>query len=129
MEFVDEMEFDRLGVFTYSQEEDTPAAQMEDQIPEETKEARRAKLMELQQEISLEKGQDKIGREMEVFIEGYLPEEHAYVGRSYGDAPDVDGYVFVNTGEALETGDFVTVRISGALEYDLIGEIEDESAE
>ena len=129
MEFVDEMEFDRLGVFTYSQEEDTPATQMEDQIPEETKEARRAKLMELQQEISLEKGQDKIGREMEVFIEGYLPEEHAYVGRSYGDAPDVDGYVFVNTGEALETGDFVTVRISGALEYDLIGEIEDESAE
>lgn len=85
--------------------------------------------MELQQEISLEKGEEKIGRELEVFIEGWLPEEHAYVGRSYADAPDVDGYVFVNTGEALETGDFVTVQISGALEYDLIGELKDEFAQ
>ena len=85
--------------------------------------------MELQQEISLEKGQQKIGTILEVMIEGYLPEERAYVGRSRADAPEVDGYVFVNTGEALETGDFVKVRISGALEYDLIGEIENEFTE
>ena len=129
LEFVNEMEFDRLGVFTYSREEDTPAASMEGQIPEEEKERRRGELMELQQEISLEKGEARIGQELEVFIEGWLPEEHAYVGRSYADAPDVDGYVFVNTGEALESGDFVAVKISGALEYDLIGELKDESAE
>ena len=126
LEFVDRMEFDRLGVFTYSQEDGTPAAAMDGQIPEKEKEERRAEIMELQQEISLEKGEAKIGETLEVMIEGYLPEEHAYVGRSRADAPDVDGYVFVNTGEALETGDFVSVRISGALEYDLIGEIEDE---
>ena len=129
LEFVNEMEFDRLGVFTYSREEDTPAASMEGQIPEEEKERRRGELMELQQEISLEKGEARIGQELEVFIEGWLPEEHAYVGRSYADAPDVDGYVFVNTGEALESGNFVAVKISGALEYDLIGELKDESAE
>ena len=81
------MEFDRLGVFTYSREEDTPAASMEGQIPEEEKERRRGELMELQQEISLEKGEARIGQELEVFIEGWLPEEHAYVGRSYADAP------------------------------------------
>ena len=115
LEFVNEMEFDRLGVFTYSREEDTPAASMEGQIPEEEKERRRGELMELQQEISLEKGEARIGQELEVFIEGWLPEEHAYVGRSYADAPDVDGYVFVNTGEALESGNFVAVKISGAL--------------
>src|SRR5699024_4807274 len=129
LEFVNAAEFDRLGVFTYSREDDTPAASMEDQIPEEIKEERRGELMELQQEISLEKGQQKIGTILEVMIEGYLPEERAYVGRSRADAPEVDGYVFVNTGEALETGDFVQVRISGAQEYDLIGEIENEFTE
>ncbi|MGI6071234.1 MAG: 30S ribosomal protein S12 methylthiotransferase RimO [Blautia sp.] len=127
--FVDEMEFDRLGVFTYSQEEDTPAAAMPDQVPQELKEERQAELMELQQEISLEKGQDKIGRELFVMIEGKVAGESAYVGRTYGDAPKIDGYLFVQTGEMLMSGDFVRVRVTGALEYDLIGEIADEYTE
>ncbi|MDY5023106.1 MAG: 30S ribosomal protein S12 methylthiotransferase RimO [Blautia sp.] len=129
MAFVDEMEFDRLGVFTYSAEEDTPAASMEDQIPEEIKEERRNELMELQQEISLEKGNEKIGQELLVMIEGKVSGESAYIGRTYGDAPKVDGYIFVQTGELLMTGDFVRVRVTGAMEYDLIGEIADEYTE
>ncbi len=129
MEFVNDMEFDRLGVFTYSQEEDTPAAEMPDQIDEAVKEARQAELMELQQEISLEKGQARIGQKMLVMIEGKVADENAYVGRTYGDAPKVDGYIFVQTGELLMSGDFVEVRVTGALEYDLIGEIWDEYTE
>lgn len=129
MSFVDEMEFDRLGVFTYSAEEDTPAASMENQIPEEIKEERRDELMELQQEISLEKGNEKIGQELLVMIEGKVSGESAYIGRTYGDAPKVDGYIFVQTGELLMTGDFVKVRVTGAMEYDLIGEIADEYTE
>lgn len=129
MEFVDEMEFDRLGVFTYSPEEDTPAALMEEQIPEEVKEDRQAELMELQQEISLDKGDGRIGQELVVLIEGKVADEDAYVGRTYGDAPKVDGYVFVNTAQALMSGDFARVRITGALEYDLIGELADEYTE
>lgn len=123
MEFVDEMEFDRLGVFAYSPEEDTPAADMEDQIPQEVKEERRAQLMELQQEISFDKAQDMIGRELIVMVEGKVADENAYVARTYGDAPDIDGYLFINTSETLVSGDFVRVRVTGALEYDLIGEI------
>ena len=126
MEFVDEMEFDRLGVFTYSPEEDTPAASMGNQIEEEVKEERQAELMELQQEISLEKGQEKIGQEMIVMVEGKVADENAYVARTYGDAPKVDGYLFIQTGEAMMTGDFAKVRVTGALEYDLIGELENE---
>lgn len=129
MDFVDQMEFDRLGVFTYSQEEDTPAASMEGQIPEELKEERKDQLMELQQEISLEKGQQRVGQVVSVMIEGQISGESAYIGRTYGDAPKVDGYIFVQTGELLVTGDFVNVRIIGALEYDLIGELEDEYTE
>ena len=129
MQFVDEMEFDRLGVFTYSPEEGTPAAAMPDQIAEEVKEERQAELMELQQEISLEKGQARIGQKMLVMIEGKVADENAYVGRTYGDAPKVDGYIFVQTGELLMSGDFVEVRVTGALEYDLIGEIWDEYTE
>ena len=129
MAFVDEMEFDRLGVFTYSPEEDTPAASMEDQIPEEVKEARREELMELQQEISLDKGNDRIGQELLVMIEGQVSGESAYIGRTYGDAPKVDGYIFVQTGELLVTGDFAKVRVTGAMEYDLIGELADEYTE
>ena len=129
MDFVDQMEFDRLGVFTYSQEEDTPAASMEGQIPEELKEERKDQLMELQQEISLEKGQQRVGQVVSVMIEGQISGESAYIGRTYGDAPKVDGYIFVQTGELLVTGDFVNVRITGALEYDLIGELEDEYTE
>ena len=129
MEFVDDMEFDRLGVFPYSAEEDTPAAAMENQVPQEIKEARRDELMELQQEISYEKGQERIGQVLTVMIEGQVSGESAYIGRTYGDAPKVDGYIFVQTGELLMTGDFVKVRVSGAMEYDLIGELEDEYTE
>ena len=129
MEFVDEMEFDRLGVFTYSPEEGTPAASMENQIPEEVKEERRDEIMELQQEISLEKGNARIGQEFLVMIEGKVADENAYVGRTYADAPNVDGYIFVQSPELLMSGDFVKVRVTGALEYDLIGEIADEYTE
>lgn len=129
MQFAADMAFDRLGVFTYSPEEDTPAAAMENQVPEEVKEERKAELMELQQDISLELGNERIGQETLVFIEGKVADENAYVGRTYGDAPGIDGYIFVNTGENLMTGDFVRVRVTGALEYDLIGEIADEYTE
>lgn len=128
-EFVDEMEFDRLGVFTYSPEENTSAAEMADQVPEEVKEERRDELMELQQEISYDRGQDRIGQELLVMIEGKVADESAYIGRTYGDAPKVDGYIFVQTGELLMTGDFAKVRVTGALEYDLIGVLSDEYTE
>lgn len=129
MDFVRDMRFDRLGVFTYSPEEDTPAAVMEGQIPEEVKEARRAQLMELQQEISMEKGQRRIGQKMLCMIEGAIPQEGAYVARTYADAPDVDGYLFIKTGEMLMSGNFVQAVVTGAMEYDLIGELENEYAE
>ena len=129
MRFIDDMEFDRLGVFTYSQEEDTPAAAMEYQIPEEVKKERRAEAMELQQEISLEKCQDMIGRTVLVMIEGKVADENAYVGRTYRDAPGVDGYIFINTDQELMSGDFVHARVTGALEYDLMGELCDEFTE
>ena len=123
MRFVDDCEFDRLGVFAYSEEEDTPAASMPDQIPEEVKEERRAELMELQQEIAFEKAEEMAGRELTVMIEGKVADENAYVGRTYKDAPGVDGYLFLNTDETLMSGDFARVRVTGALEYDLIGEL------
>lgn len=129
MEFVNEMEFDRLGVFTYSAEEDTPAASMEGQIPEEVKEERRDALMELQQEVSYDKGTERIGQELLVMIEGKVSGESAYIARTYGDAPKVDGYIFVQTGELLVTGDFAKVRVTGAMEYDLIGVLADEYTE
>lgn len=124
MDFVDEMEFDRLGVFTYSPEEDTPAASMEGQIDEETKLSRRDEIMELQQEISLEKSQRLVGRRLEVIIEGRVADEDVYVGRTYMDAPGVDGYIFINSDEELMSGDFAYVRVTKALEYDLIGELD-----
>ena len=123
MEFVDEMEFDRLGVFTYSPEEDTPAAEMPDQIPEDVKEDRQAELMELQQEIAFDLAEEMIGREVLVMIEGKVADENAYVGRTYKDAPNVDGLIFVESEEELMSGYFARVRITGALEYDLMGEI------
>lgn len=129
MAFVDEMEFDRLGVFTYSQEEDTPAADMPDQIPDETKEDRQAELMELQQEIAFEAAENMKGRIVTAMIEGKVADENAYVARTYKDAPNVDGFLFINTGRELMTGDFVKVKITGSYEYDLIGELEDESTE
>jgi len=129
MDFVEEMEFDRLGVFAYSQEEDTPAAVMETQVPEDVKEERRSEVMELQQEISLEKSREMIGRTLLVMIEGKVADENAYVGRTYRDAPNVDGYIFINTDQEMMTGDFARVQVTGALEYDLIGEICDEFTE
>ena len=123
MEFVDEMEFERLGVFTYSPEEDTPAATMSDQIDEEVKEDRQADIMELQQEIVFDQAEDMIGKEVLVMIEGKVADENAYVGRTYRDAPNVDGLIFVNTDEELMTGDFAKVKVTGAAEYDLIGEL------
>lgn len=123
MEFVDEMEFDRLGVFTYSPEEDTPAAEMPDQIDEEVKLDRQADLMELQQEIAFDNAEDMVGREVLVMIEGKVADENAYVGRTYRDAPNVDGMIFINTDEELLSGDFARVKVTGALDYDLIGEL------
>ncbi len=123
MAFVDEMEFDRLGVFTYSAEEDTPAAEFEDQIEEEIKKDRQAEIMELQQEIAFEKAENAVGRTVLAMIEGKLPDENAYAARTYMDAPNVDGLVFVQTSRELMTGDFVKVKITGSYEYDLIGEI------
>lgn len=123
MEFVDEMEFERLGVFAYSPEENTPAASMPDQIPEEIKEERRDAILELQQEIAFDKVADMVGRTLYAMIEGKVADEPAYVARTYADSPDIDGYVFVNTGEMLMSGDFVKVKITGSAEYDLIGEL------
>lgn len=128
MDFVNEMEFDRLGVFSYSREEDTPAAKMDGQIDEAVKEDRRSEIMELQQEISLERCQNMIGRTVTVMIEGRVADENVYVGRTYMDAPNVDGYIFVNTDLELMTGMFVEAVVTGALEYDLIGVIKDEFA-
>lgn len=121
--FVDEMEFDRLGVFTYSQEEGTAAAMMPGQLEEAVKEKRRDELMELQQEIAFEKAAAMVGRVLTVMVEGKVAEEDAYVARTYRDAPNVDGYLFINTTAQLMTGDFVRVLVTGSNEYDLIGEI------
>lgn len=129
MDFVDQMEFDRLGVFTYSQEEDTPAAVMPDQVDEETKLNRQEELMGLQQEIAFDRAEQMTGRVVEVMVEGEVSGENVYVARTYGDAPNVDGLLFLHTGERLMSGDFARVRITGAAEYDLIGEIADEFTE
>ena len=123
MEFIDTLEFDRLGAFTYSPEEDTPAATFEDQIDEEVKEDRQADIMELQQEIAFDKAEDMIGREVLVMIEGKVADENAYVGRTYRDAPNVEGLIFINTDVELISGDFAKVKVTGALDYDLIGEL------
>lgn len=122
-EFVDEMEFDRLGVFVYSPEEGTAAANFEEQIESEVKEDRQCELMELQQEIAFEKSEKNVGKEMLAVVEGMVADENAYIGRTYMDSPGIDGYVFIQTGETLMTGDFVRVRITGASDYDLIGEL------
>lgn len=129
LDFVEETAFDRMGVFPYSQEEDTPAASMPDQIPDEVKAARCDELMALQQEIAFEAAADMEGRLLMAMIEGKVADEDVYVARTYKDAPDVDGYLFVQTDRELMTGDFVRVRITGSHEYDLMGELEDESAE
>lgn len=125
-QFVKEMRFDRLGVFTYSREEDTPASTMKHQVPEFLKKQRQKALMKIQQKIAFEKADETVGKELFVLIEGSLPEENVYVGRSYKDAPNVDGYVFVRSNRTLMTGDFVPVQITGSSQYDLIGELKDE---
>ena len=122
-DFVKKMEFDRLGVFTYSQEEDTPAAEMPGQIPEEIKESRRNEIMEIQQQIVFRKSESLTGSQMDVITEGYLPEEEVYICRTYRDAPDVDGYVFVSTDWQLMSGEFIKVEITGSDGYDLAGEV------
>lgn len=129
MEFVDEMEFERLGVFAYSAEEDTPAASYPDQVPDQVKEERRDEIMELQQEIAFEQSEQMAGRLLEVMIEGKVADEDAYVGRTYMDAPGVDGLIFVSTDAPLMSGDFCRVKVTGASEYDLIGEMSDEFTE
>lgn len=122
-EFIEDMRFDRLGVFAYSPEEGTEAAQMDMQIDEEIKEERRDEIMSIQQEIAFDMSKDRVGKEMLVMIEGKVADENAYVGRTFMDAPGVDGNIFITTDENLVTGDFVKVMVTGAVEYDLIGEI------
>lgn len=125
MQFVNDMEFDRLGCFAYSAEEDTPAATFADQVPQELKEVWRDDIMELQSEVCADLAEDMIGRKLYVMVEGKVADEPAYIGRTYKDAPGVDGYIFIQTGEALMSGDFVKVKVTGAIDYDLIGEIAD----
>lgn len=134
--FINELEFDRLGVFTYSPEEDTPAAEMPDQVPEKVKADRQAELMELQQEIVFDKADLMLGKTVYAMVEGKIIDEEAegdapgaYIARTYKDAPNVDGFLFIDTGRELMTGDIVKVRITGSYEYDLIGELEDEFTE
>ncbi len=119
--FIQNMRFERLGVFTYSREEGTPAARMADQIPEEEKTRRMDELLSAQQQISLEKGKQRIGERMQVFIEGFIPEEGVWVGRTYADAPDVDGLFFAESMQELHSGDFIPAVVTDAGEYDLIG--------
>lgn len=129
MYFINEASFDRLGVFAYSREEGTPAAEMEGQIPEERKEAWRDEIMELQQEITADCNEEIVGRKLRVLIDGYMPDNDVYAGRTYRDAPDVDGYIFVHSDRKLMSGDMVDVLVTGAYEYDLTGDEINESAE
>ncbi len=123
MQFINEMEFDRLGAFAYSPEEGTPAETFPDQLSEERKSSWRDEVMELQQEVSLEKNKLLIGKRLLALVEGKVADEDVYAARTYRDAPGVDGYVFIHTEENLMTGDFVNVLITGAYEYDLLGEV------
>ena len=123
MQLVNDMEFDRLGAFTYSREEGTVAAELPEQLSEEKKADYRADVMELQEEVIMDKNETMVGKEMYVLIEGKVVDDNAYIGRTYRDAPNVDGYIFIHTDEVLMTGDIVKVRVTGAYEYDLIGEI------
>ena len=122
--FVSEMKFERLGVFTYSKEEDTPAAKMPGQITKKVKVQRQKELMELQQQIAFEKAESMVGKRLKVMIEGKLVEENIFIGRTFMDAPNIDGYIFVNTQDELMSGEFVEVLVTEAKEYDLIGTAE-----
>ena len=127
LEFLQETKLDKVGVFTYSREEGTPAYRMKDQISQGLKNQRRASLMLLQQGISLEKNQAKIGRTYEVVVEGR--EEEFFTGRNFEMAPEIDGIIYIKTDKELVLGGFVNVKITGALEYDLIGELTNESSQ
>ena len=129
MDFVREMRFERLGVFTYSREEDTPAFRMKPQVQQRMKVRRQKQLMELQQKIAFEKADAMAGRRLEVMVEGRLEEDDVYVARTYMDAPDVDGYLFFRDGASHMSGDFVTITVDGANGYDLMGETSDEFTE
>ena len=122
MEFVKEAGFERLGVFTYSKEENTPAAKMKGQITKKVKVKRQKELMKLQQQISKQRGEEKVGKTIRVMIEGKLPEDDIFIGRSYMDAPNVDGFVFVHSKDSYLSGECVDVKITQAKEYDLVGE-------
>lgn len=123
MQFINDMEFDRLGAFAYSPEEGTPAATFAEQVDEELKLDWQADVMELQEEVIFDKNETLIGLETYAFIEGKVADENAYIGRTYRDAPNVDGYIFIQTEQELMTGDIVKVKVTGAYEYDLIGEL------
>lgn len=129
LDFVREMRFDRLGVFTYSKEDGTPAAAMSPQIPARVKKKRQKELMLLQQEIAFEAAQEMEGRVVDALVEGQLVGEHVYLARTYKDAPGIDGALFIETQRELMTGDLVKVKITGSREYDLIGGLYYESAE
>lgn len=123
LDFTEQIGFDRLGVFTYSREEGTSAADMSGQVPEILKKIRRNRVMKLQQKIAWDKAAEEIGKVMTVMIEGKLVKEEVYVGRTYKDAPAVDGEVFVECDRELMSGDVVEVKITGSREYDLVGKV------
>ncbi|WP_313529595.1 30S ribosomal protein S12 methylthiotransferase RimO [Anaerotignum sp.] len=131
IQFVEEMKFDRLGVFSYSQEDGTPAARMENQIDNELKEVRRDTIMDIQKNIAAALCEKEVGKVVQVLVEGKLPEENIYCGRTRRDAPDIDGLVFLNAEEEIYSGDFVTVKVREAGDYDLMGDViyADEPAE
>ena len=122
LQFVQKVGFERLGVFTYSKEENTPAAKMKGQMTKKVKVKRQKELMKLQQEVSKRRGEEKVGQTIKVMIEGKLPEDDIFIGRSYMDAPNVDGFVFVHSRDSYLSGEFVDVTITQAKEYDLVGE-------
>lgn len=125
LDFINEMEFDRLGAFPYSKEEGTVAYRFENQLDDETKNQRVEGVMLAQQRIAFEKNEEVVGKTMRVMVEGEIPEDHVVVGRTYRDTPNVDGLVFIqNCGRSFMSGDFVDVKIIGTNNYDLIGEIE-----
>ena len=129
MRFIEEVRFDRLGVFTYSKEEDTPAALLKPQITAKVKKKRQKQLMELQQSIAFDISSSHIGRVFDVIIEGRIADkDKVYVGRTYMDGPKVDGYIFINSEEELMSGDIIQAKVTGANHYDLIGEIVEGSA-
>lgn len=122
-QFVKDVNFTRLGVFTYSKEEGTPASKMKNQVPAREKNKRRNRIMKISKKMSFENSKSMIGRILQVIIEGYIPDEDIYIGRTYMDAPGIDGSVFVLCDDKLLSGDVINVKVTGAEKYDLIGEV------